>query len=136
MTGTDLSLEEAVKDVCRQLDCPFGWTEGGVVIGRAGAALPKKPEPAVENAAPADAKLRLSGEPLTWEDLAVLTRTRSGRNVILPAEQRTKPLGSLWADGEAMDVMIARALWEPSPLSAEITGASLALDPAAEEGSE
>jgi len=137
VSGLDLSLEDAVKEVCRQLECPWGFVAGGVVIGREGSvdaavSEPAAPEAAIMRSAP----LRLSGEPLTWEDLAGLTKTRSGRDVILAQGQRDRSLGRLWADGDAMDILIARALWEPGPLSAEITGATLALHPMGEEGSD
>lgn len=134
VTGTDVSLDEAVQSVAKQLECQFGWVPGGVVIGREVPSEGRTADAAARNrGTTGDRRLRLSGDALTWEDLATLTGTHCGRDVILPDSRRNQPAGRLWADGEAMDVLIARALWEPGGMGAKITGETLALHPMGED---
>lgn len=132
--GEGATLQQAVDEICRQLNCPHGWVEGGVVLGQNGPAVPKHTGPAAQSSRRTKAApLRLAGEVLTWEELAHLTETGCGRDVILPDAQRGRTVGGLWANGDAVDVLVARAMWSPSPLSVEDSSESLALH-AADEG--
>lgn len=134
-TAKQATLEQAVTEVCRQLDCPYGWMEGVVVIGQNGPGVPKHTGPAVRRrTAKVAAPLRLSGEVLTWQELAHLTETGCGQDVILPEAQRGRSLGKMWANGDALDVVVARAMWSPGRLSVETTAGSLALHGADDEG--
>ncbi len=127
-TATNATLGDAITEVCRQLGCPFGWVDGGVVIGQDGPAVPKYTVTARKVLVKKiSAPLRLSGEEMTWQELAHLTETGSGRNVTLPDSQRGKSVGKLWADSDAVDVMVARALWSSSHMIVDATNASLAL---------
>lgn len=134
-TATQATLDQAVGDVCRQLDCTYGWLEGALVIGQNGPSVPKHTGRLAgrENTGRL-APLRLAGESLTWEDLAHLTETGSGRDVILPEAQRSQSVGRMWADGDAQDVLVARAMWASTRLSVETTDDSLALHGADDEG--
>lgn len=127
-TASNATLDEAIGEVCRQLQCPFGWVDGGVVIGQNGPAVPKRTAAARKvPVKKVSTPLRLSGEELTWQELAHLTEAGCGRNVILPDSQRGKSVGKLWADSDAVDVMVARALWSSSHMIVDVTNASLAL---------
>jgi len=134
-TATQATLDQAVGEVCRQLDCTYGWLEGAIVIGQNGPAVPKHTG-RTEGRENRDRlpPLRLAGEVLTWQDLAHLTETGSGRDVILPEAQRGRSVGRIWADGDAQDVLVARAMWASKRLSVDTTDDSLALHEADDEG--
>lgn len=136
-SASKATLQQAVDEVCRQLDCSFGWVEGAVVIGQNGPAVPKHTAPALQGVRKKSAApLRLGGDVLTWQELAHLTVTGCGRDVILPDAHRGRSVGKLWADGDALDILTARAMWSPARLSVEVTADSLALQAAGEEDSD
>ena len=136
-TAANATLQQAVDEVCRQLDCSHGWVEGAVIIGQNGPAVPRHTAPvAPRGGKKGAAPLRLVGDVLTWQELAHLTETGCGRDVILPDAQRVRSVGKLWADGDAVDVLMARAMWSPVRLSVEVTTDSLALQASGEEDSD
>ena len=128
IVGSNMSLDQAAAAVAEQLACPLGWQGDTLVIGRAGPRsreTVRSAQPTTEKKARPDRPgrpLRLSGEAVTIKDLAGLTKTLTGREVIA-SDRKTDESGSkLWADGPAMDVLAARAMWAGEALQVTESG--------------